>query len=53
MFLYWSVFDYFVYPEATEVRSKSVDIYPDRRFHRLIFKTMVIDAVNIKGVLSR
>ena len=49
--LYWSVWRYFDYPEATEARRERADIDPERRFNQLIWETIVRDLGKHKGIL--
>ena len=48
-----SVYKYFGQPEATHVRREMVTIETMRRFHLLIWDTIVSDVGYHKGVLSR
>ena len=48
-----SVWKYFDLPEATEVRRERSAIDPEKRFHQLIWDTILSDTDNQKGGLSR
>ena len=47
-----SVWEYFNYPAATEVRGERAAIEPETGYHWLIWRVILCDAVNHKGVIS-
>ena len=46
----WNDFDC---PASTEARIERAYIYPERNFNQLIWETIVSDAYNDEGMLSR
>ena len=50
--LYWLVWKYFDFPEATELRRVKLGLRLEIRFQKLIWESIVRDVVNHKGIFE-